>query len=87
MDEKTSNVLDALYDLVERIKTHGGKLKEASMLERYKYFRDHSEYKENCPYAAKCRELFMQYDYKDVTELFLKVLEKYRIIEGDKFGR
>jgi len=80
------NLLESLNSLVSRINNHGGKL-DASMLERYIYFIEHSEFGKDCSYARKCMDLFIKYDYNDVRALFLDVLEQFRLIEGKDFGK
>ncbi len=80
------DLLLKLHKLTERANNHGGSLSE-SMLERYRYFVEHSEHGKDCSYARKCKDLFLTHDYDDTKKLFLEVLEMYRIIEGDGFGR
>ena len=80
------NLLQVLYNLFKRINSHGGVI-EANILERYIYFIEHSENKENCMYAKKYKELFLKYDYEDIKKRFLEVLDKLREIEGENFGK
>lgn len=80
------DLLIQLDNLAQRMHQHGGKLDE-SMLERYRYFVEHSEKGQNCVYAKKCKELFLCYDYEDVRAQFIKTLELFRTVEGDRFGR
>jgi hypothetical protein len=42
---------------------------------------------DDCAYYRKSKDLFLRRDYDQVMELFLKVLEQYRLVEGDSFGR
>lgn len=86
MDTK-DDLLLSLFNLAQRINSHGGVLPGESMLERYKYFLQHSENKENCTYARKCKDLFLNYDYEDIKVRFLEVLELIRLVEGKNFGR
>jgi hypothetical protein len=80
------DLLLELDNLGQRMHSHGGKLEE-SMLERYRYFVEHSEQGRNCVYAKKCKELFLCYDYEDVRKQFLETLELFRTVEGETFGR
>ncbi len=86
LPDTQDDLLSALYNLSLRMNQHGGKLDE-SMLERYQYFKTHSERGEDCVYAKKCRALFVEFDYEDTKKLFLETLELYRQTEGDRFGR
>lgn len=80
-------MLLALHELATRINSHGGVLDGDSMVERYKYFVEHSDAGKDCSYARKCKDLFLRYDYEDIKKLLVKTLEQFRIIEGSDFGK
>jgi hypothetical protein len=42
---------------------------------------------DDCPYYKKSKDVFLNRDYDQVKDLFLKVLDQYRIVEGQSFGR
>lgn len=79
------DIILLLWELAQRINSHGGLLPGDSMFERYTYFVKHSEYGKDCSYARKSRDLILKHDYDDILKLFLKVLEEYRKIEGVNF--
>lgn len=41
---------------------------------------------DDCAFYQKSKDLFLRKDYDQVMELFLKVLDQYRIVEGRNFG-
>ncbi len=59
----------------------------SDLVEQYKYFITHSEYGKDCQYARKAKDIWLKYDYNDIKTLFLLILEQYRVIEGQDFGR
>jgi hypothetical protein len=69
------DLLIELWNLSERIRSHGGVLPGESMVERYKYYVEHSESGKDCVYARKCRDLFLTHDYDDVVAQLKKVME------------
>lgn len=83
-DNQEPDLLLLLDDLRLRLINKDG---YSDMVEKYKYFCTHSEYGKNCSYAKKCKDVYLRYDYEDIKILFLKILEQYRIVEGDQFGR
>lgn len=85
-DKKPDDLLIALDNLQRRINSHGGKMDGDSMVERYRYFVEHSERGTQCTYARKCKEIFLRYDYEDIRDQLLLVLEHLRLIEGKEFG-
>lgn len=82
------SVLDALWDLVERIDTHSGdpKHKNNNMLKKYQFFIKHGPEKKGraCTLAMKSKQLFLLSDYHPVREAVLKLVEAYRQVEGDE---
>lgn len=41
----------------------------------------------DCPYYWRSKDIFLNKDYDDLRDLFLKCLEQYRLVEGANFGR
>ncbi len=88
-----NTLLLSLYDLFFRLSSpypnerREKVLGSGGMLQRYKFFIEHGEYKEKCAYAIKAADLFLANDYEEVKKLFLSCLEEYRKVEGDSFGR
>jgi len=85
-DKEPSDLIIELDTLQKRINSHGGKMDGDSMAERYRYFVEHSERGKSCVYARKCKDLFLRYDYEDIRDQLLLVLEELRLIEGRDFG-
>ena len=82
------DLLISLFDLYQRLGKHSNSTSvTGGMLERYHWFINNSEFKEDCAYAHKSKDLFLRYDYEEIKKLFLDTLEQFRIIEGEKFGR
>lgn len=81
------DLLSLLWELCQRIQSHGGVLKGDSLFERYDYFVKNSSSGKDCQYAKKCQALILKHDYDDIMKLFLKVLEQYRLVEGNNFGK
>ena len=79
------DLLIQLHILSTRISSHGGVIGE-SMVERYKYFVEHSEHGKDCAYARKCRDLFEKFDYSDILEEFKKTLRLFELVEGRKLN-
>lgn len=77
MPPESNDLLIALWELSERIRSHGGVLPGESMVERYKFFVEHSEAGTNCHLARKCRDLFVRYDYDDIKKQILSIVELY----------
>lgn len=77
MSTKTddTDILLELWKLSERIRSHGGVLPGDSMIERYKYFVENTEYGRACVYARKSRDLFLTHDYEDIKKQLLHVVE------------
>lgn len=78
------DLLTSLFALWQRM---AGAQKNGGMLERYNWFLNNSEYKEDCAYTLKCQDLFLKLDYEEVKTLFLECLSEFRKVEGDSFGR
>lgn len=76
----SNDLLIALWELSERIRSHGGILPGDSMIERYKYFVEHSEYGAGCVYARKSRDLYLQHDHEDIKKLIFHIMELYEKI-------
>lgn len=55
--------------------------------ERYNYFIVTSEHGESCNYAKKCLDLFLADDYEAIKQQFLSLLDTFRKVEGETFGR
>lgn len=71
------DLLLRLWDLSERICSHGGVLPGESMIERYKYFVEHSAYGAGCVYARKCRDLYLTHDHEQIKQQLLAIVELY----------
>lgn len=70
-----TDLLVELHKLAVRINSHGGVLSGDSMVERYRYFVEHSPDGENCAFARKCRDLFLTHDYEDILAQLRIVIE------------
>lgn len=42
---------------------------------------------DDCPYYHKSKDIFLNRDYDQLKELFLKCLASYRLVEGKEFGK
>lgn len=70
---------ELLFQLWHRLNYHRGDEKfRDPIIERYKYFLDHSQYGENCEYAKKYLAHFLKEDYEIVRDLILQLAEKMR---------
>jgi len=78
------DLLIELFNLAARINSHGGVLPGESMVERYKYFVEHSEYGKDCSFARKCKDLFLTYDYDDIVKQLKVVIQLIEDVEGKK---
>ena len=77
-----NDLLEELWFLAERIRSHGGVLPGESMIERYVYFKNHSEYGSDCAYARKSKDLFLKFDYEDIRGQIKKIMELIDLVEG-----
>ena len=82
------SVMDQLWDLMERIECHSGDPKHRgnNMLKKYQFFLKHGPEKKGraCPLSMKCKQLFLLSDYQEVRAAVLKLVETYRMVEGDE---
>jgi hypothetical protein len=79
-------LLDDLCLRIQNKKTHED-TSGVCIPERYKYMIEHSEFKKDCGYAKKYKDIFLRSDYEEIKQIFLDVLVQYRLIEGNEFGR
>lgn len=56
------------------------------LISAYEDFINRSEYKENCSYAIKIKDFFMQFDYEAIKLEIKEVLHIIRTIEGKDWG-
>ena len=84
----SKDLLLKLYNLQKSINSNMGEptTQDESLLYRYKYFIEHSDLGEDCHYAAKCKDLFLKFEYDRIKGDLLEVLEIMRTIEGKDFG-
>ncbi len=68
------DILLELWKLSERIRSHGGVLPGDSMIERYKFFCENTEYGRSCVYARKSRDLFLKHDWEDIRKQLLSLV-------------
>lgn len=73
----SDDLLISLWELSERIRSHGGKLPGDSMIERYKFFAENSSYGKGCVYARKAKDLFLTHDHEEIKALLLHIAELY----------
>ena len=78
------DLIDVLDDLRKSLSALSARL-NASGVERTTGLKKNMG--DDCAYYRKSKDLFLRRDYDQVMELFLKVLEQYRIVEGNNFGR
>jgi hypothetical protein len=81
--ESDPDLLTSLNDLRISLESEG----DSVFIQRYQHFITHSEFRKDCGYAKKCKELFLKYDYVRIKNHFLKALEQFRTIEGKDFGK
>lgn len=83
----SDDLLIELFLLAQRINSHGGVLEGDSMVERYKYFKEHSIHGKDCAYARKCRDLFLQYDYSQIRDRIIHIMKLLDDIEPVMGGK
>lgn len=77
MNDHKDDLLIQLWELSNRIRSHGGVLPGDSMIERYKYFVENTEYGRACVYARKSKDLFLTHDHEDIKKLIFHIVEMY----------
>ena len=74
------NLILALHEFQKLVAGDGQR-----MARRFHFFSTSG--KPGCPYTARSRKLFVADEYPAIRKQFLELLEKFREVEGDGFGK